>query len=192
MRIRLAQPSDLQAIYEIYCPYILETTIPFETELPSFAQFQDRFQAIIEEYPWLVVEDGHEVIGYAYASRAFERAAYDWCCDLAVYFRKGVSHHGMAAVLYETLLSLLRLQQVRIVYALVTADNAASIRFHERLSFERVGYLKGCGYKFDRWQDVICFEKELYDAHPPLPFQSWKCLDAQQVRAVLGKAQRIG
>ena len=83
MQIRVAGWEDLADIYAIYCPYVRETAVSFETKEPSFAQFRRRFASVTADYPWLVAVDGETVIGYAYASRAFERAAYDWCCDLA-------------------------------------------------------------------------------------------------------------
>ena len=78
MQIRVAGWEDLADIYAIYCPYVRETAVSFETKEPSFAQFRRRFASVTADYPWLVAVDGETVIGYAYASRAFERAAYDW------------------------------------------------------------------------------------------------------------------
>ena len=150
MQIRVAGWEDLADIYAIYCPYVRETAVSFETKEPSFAQFRRRFASVTADYPWLVAVDGETVIGYAYASRAFERAAYDWCCDLAIYFRMESAHHGMASVLYEALMDMLRLQNVRIVYALVTGENVHSIRFHERMAFQRAGCLHACGYKLGK------------------------------------------
>lgn len=129
MQIRVAGWEDLADIYAIYCPYVRETAVSFETKEPSFAQFRRRFASVTADYPWLVAVDGETVIGYAYASRAFERAAYDWCCDLAIYFRMESAHHGMASVLYEALMDMLRLQNVRIVYALVTGEMCAASAF---------------------------------------------------------------
>lgn len=182
MHIRFAQLEDLADIYAIYCPYIIETTITFETEAPTFVSFQDRFQTITAQYPWLIAEEDDEIIGYAYASRAFERAAYDWCADLAIYFRKDRAHHGGAAQLYQVLFELLKRQQVRVVYALITAENERSTSFHERMGFYQVGRLKGSGYKFGRWLDVIWMEKTLYDLRDPKPFQTIQQILTQEER----------
>ena len=42
-----------------------------------------------------------------------------------------------------------------VMIAGVDAANAASTRFHERLSFERVAHLREVGFKFDRWLDLV-------------------------------------
>ena len=74
--LRDAVLRDVPAILEIYRPYILQTAITFEYDVPTLAQFEDRFRAITREFPWLVWEEDGEILGYAYGSRAFERAAY--------------------------------------------------------------------------------------------------------------------
>ncbi|MFR9255060.1 MAG: N-acetyltransferase family protein [Merdibacter sp.] len=166
MQIRVAGWEDLADIYAIYCPYVRETSVSFETKEPSFAQFRRRFASVTADYPWLVAVDGETVIGYAYASRAFERAAYDWCCDLAIYFRMESAHHGMASVLYEALMDMLRLQNVRIVYALVTGRTCAA-SFHERMAFQRADCLHACGYKLEMAR-CLWLEKERTQQSRPL------------------------
>ena len=173
MKIRMAEYGDLAAIYAIYCPYIEQTAITFETEVPSFEQFAKRFEEITSFYPWLVAEEEGTILGYAYASRAFERAAYDWCADLAIYFAMDQPHHGMASRLYEKLMEILEKQHVRVVYALITADNEKSISFHERMAFHSVGYLTKCGYKLEQWHDVVWMQKTLGEQlTKPLPLLS--------------------
>ena len=43
----------------------------------------------------------------------------------------------------------------------VDAENTASVRFHERLGFERVGHLRQVGFKFDRWLDLILLQRHI-------------------------------
>ena len=94
--LRDATIQDIPAILDIYRPYILNTAITFEYDVPTLAQFKDRFRAITREFPWLVWEENGEILGYAYGSRAFERAAYGWDADLSIYLRQGCSGRGSA------------------------------------------------------------------------------------------------
>jgi L-amino acid N-acyltransferase YncA len=43
----------------------------------------------------------------------------------------------------------------------VDADNEASLRFHERLGFERVAHLRQVGFKFGRWLDLVFLQRIL-------------------------------
>ena len=58
MQIRVAGWEDLADIYAIYCPYVRETAVSFETKEPSFAQFRRRFASVTADYPWLVAVNG--------------------------------------------------------------------------------------------------------------------------------------
>lgn len=189
MRIRSASEADVPAIMAIYRPYVEKSAVSFETVMPDQAAFTQRFQQITAVYPWLVVEDEQgRMLGYAYASRAFARAAYDWVVDLAIYFRMDSDHHGMARPLYETLMALLRLQRVHVAYALITGDNEASLRFHEKLGFCPAGLLRRCGYKQGRWHDVAWLEKTLIDeSEAVLPLIPFDQLDQAETARVFAR-----
>jgi phosphinothricin acetyltransferase len=47
--------------------------------------------------------------------------------------------------------------------------NAGSIGVHRALGFEPVGTVKSCGWKFNRWLDIVLMEKTLGagDTTPP-------------------------
>lgn len=127
--IRFAAPDDAAALLRIYAQYI-ETPITFEYTLPSEEEFARRIRDIQAVYPYLVyIEDG-EVLGYAYAHRFQERAAYQWGAELSVYLDRGCVSHGIGSQLYTLLLELLRLQNVRTAYALVTLPNTKSEALH--------------------------------------------------------------
>ena len=48
-----------------------------------------------------------------------------------------------------------------VLIAGVDADNAASLRFHERLGFERVAHFREVGFKFGRWLDLVFLQRTL-------------------------------
>ena len=78
--IRIATPEDLPQILAIYGPYVRDTTHSFEYEIPTMAAFARRFEDITAQFPWLVWEENGKVLGYAYGSLPFSRAAYRWSC----------------------------------------------------------------------------------------------------------------
>ena len=73
--IRVAEQSDVSAILDIYAPYILTSTATFEYDVPTISEFSDRFDTITAQFPWLVWEEKGEILGYAYASPPYTRAA---------------------------------------------------------------------------------------------------------------------
>ena len=171
--LRDAVLRDVPAILEIYRPYILQTAITFEYDVPTLAQFEDRFRAITREFPWLVWEEDGEILGYAYGSRAFERAAYGWDADLSIYLRQGCSGRGIGRALYETLEHRLAAQGYYVLYGLVTSANAGSCAFHEAMGYREAMRLPACGFKFGQWYDVIWYEKRLKSGNPEQFPISW-------------------
>ena len=129
MHIRFAKASDSAALLRIYAQYI-DTPITFECVLPSEPAFAARIAAIAAEYPYLVCEDQGKVVGYAYAHRQMERAAYDWNAELSVYLDRNVLSGGIGKRLYGALCDVLCVQGVRNVYAGVTLPNARSEGLH--------------------------------------------------------------
>lgn len=82
IKIRFAEPArDCTALLGIYKPYIEKTAITFETAVPDVEAYQRRIEEIAAQFPYLVMEDDGEIVGYAYAHRQAERAAFDWNAD---------------------------------------------------------------------------------------------------------------
>ena len=60
--IRLATPEDAPALLAIYEPYVRETAITCEYEVPSVEEFAGRIERTLKRYPYLVMElDGRPV-----------------------------------------------------------------------------------------------------------------------------------
>ena len=107
MRFRTARLSDAPALLEIYREYI-DTPITFEYALPSVEEFKDRIRSISEFFPYLVLEDdGGVIVGYAYAHRHMERAAYQWNAELSIYLSRALAGKGWGRRAYGLLLELL-------------------------------------------------------------------------------------
>ena len=167
--IRLATAADAEAMAEIYRPNVAETAISFEFEPPGAAEIERRRAAALAFAPWLVFEDGG-VLGYAYASRHRERAAYQWCVDVSVYVGERHRRRGIGRALYQSLFALLQLQGFYAAHAGVTLPNEASVRLHESLGFRRIGVYPAVGYKRGAWWDVGWWQLELRErAGTPAP-----------------------
>ena len=83
--IRPASPADAQALLAIYTPYVVQTAITFEYDVPTPVEFTARIAATLEKYPYLVAEQDGVPVGYAYAGAFHERAAYDWSVETSIY-----------------------------------------------------------------------------------------------------------
>lgn len=159
--IRLATGADSEAILKIYSFYIINTAYSFETEVPSVNEFKKRIEGIIKAYPYLVYLINGEIVGYAYASRYAERAAYLYDVSVSVYITSEYHGCGIAYKLYERLFKILNWQGYYNAYAGITVPNDRSKNFHKKFGFTEVGTYHKIGYKFEKWHDLTYMEKAI-------------------------------
>lgn len=164
--VRDAAIEDAERILEIYDYYVRNTAITFEYDTPSLAEFKKRMKNTMQRYPYLVVLKDGRIEGYAYAGPFVGRAAYDWSCELTVYLDHKAVKCGMGRIIYEALEKTLRNMGIVNLYACIgypeTDDEyltTNSADFHEHLGFVKAGEFHKCGYKFNRWYNMIWMEK---------------------------------
>lgn len=167
-KIRLATEADSTSILEIYTPFITDTVITFEYEVPTITAFSERIANIQKKYPWLVCEIDGKIVGYAYASQFAERAAFAWSVDFSIYINPKYHKRKIGKALYFSLFELLKLQGYYNVYAKITSPNIKSESLHKSLGFKPVGIYKNVAFKLGNWQDLICYELKLMD-YPNTP-----------------------
>lgn len=174
--IRLANKHDAAQILDIYSVYVENTIISFETIVPPIKEMEIRIEQVLANNPWLVFEEGNIILGYAYASKHRERAAYKWAVDVSAYVREDCRGKGIGKTLYTALLSVLRLQGYRNVYAGICLPNESSVGIHEFFGFKKIAHYNQVGYKFGQWHDVGWWEAFLKRHNPepsePLPLSS--------------------
>lgn len=189
-KIRLINLDDAKATLEIYRPYVQNTIISFEYEVPTLQEWETRIKTNTAEYPWLVCEYKKQIIGYAYGSKHRYRTAYSWSPESTVYLSDKFHRLGIARVLYETLFDLLKLQGYVNVYAGISLPNVKSEDFHQALGFYEIGIFKKIGFKHGAWHDTRWFQLHLIE-HPDNPMKPKTLSEVQNTsdfNAILEKA----
>lgn len=168
INIRLIEEKDSTAVLDIYAPYVRETAVTFELEVPSPEVFWERAKKNLEEAPFLVCELNEKIVAYAYASRHRSRGAYQWTRELSVYVHPHYRKRRIASVLYLTIIPLLKLQNYRNALAGITMPNKASVDLHEKMGFEQVGVYNNIGYKLGKSYQVGWWERSLIPSSIPI------------------------
>jgi len=164
--IRMASEQDAEAILKIYSHYVKNTAISFEYDAPTLEEFKGRIAHTLEKYPYLVAEQDGRIIGYAYGSQFHERAAYSRCAEVSIYVDVNARKCGVGRLLYEVLEDALKEQGILNLYACIAYTdkedeylNNNSAQFHAHFGYAEIGRFHKCGYKFNRWYDMIWMEK---------------------------------
>ncbi len=186
--IRTAQPDDAQKLLRIYAPFVSDTCISFETEVPSVEDFAERIRSGVRDRAYIVAADTatDEIAGYAYNGSFRARHAYDWASEISIYLAPAHQGHGLGSIMLDVLEELMRIQGIRMSESCITSDNTGSIAFHERHGYRVCGEHTSCGYKLGRWLSVTWMEKQLLplDETPAPPHAP----DARAAAAIIAAA----
>ena len=177
--LRSATEADAEALLRIYAPYVRETAVTFEYEVPSQEEFRRRIREIGEKYPYFCLEWEGEIVGYAYAAPFRSRKAYQWIAETSVYLAPEARKRGWGKLLCRALEEGCRAMGLVSLYACITVPREAgdpyvsddSALFHAHLGYRELARFPGSGSKFGRWYDTVIMEKELNEreADPPEP-----------------------
>ena len=192
VKIQVASVEDAEELLAIYAPYVEKTAITFEYEVPSVEEFKGRIAHVLQRFPYLkAVEDG-KILGYAYVSPFKERAAYGWSVETSIYVDENVKHKGVGRKLHEVLEAVLKEQGILNMEACIGYPEVEdeyldknSVNFHAHMGYRMIGEFKKCGYKFDRWYNMVWMEKLLDpEVKHPKPIK-WMEENREELEAVL-------
>jgi L-amino acid N-acyltransferase YncA len=164
VEIRPADREDAEAISAIYARVVTGTAASFEEVAPDRDEIVRRMTSR-PRLPWLVAVSDTAVVGYAFASRHRERAAYRWAADCSVYVAEGRRGSGIGRLLYERLIDEMRALGFVSLFAGIALPNVASVALHESCGFLPVGVFPNAGFKHGTWHDVGWWSLRL--APPP-------------------------
>ena len=153
--------KDAAAIAAIYNEYVQGTTISFETSPLSPQAMEARIEAYAAECPYIVWEQDGELLGYCYAHRWKERAAYARTWESTIYLKEQACGKGIGCRLMEELIKRCREAGCRVLVACITQGNERSCRFHESLGFRQVSHFQAVGEKFGQVLDVVDYQLTL-------------------------------
>jgi len=162
--IRPSLDSDLPAITAIYGHHVLYGTGTFETTPPTEAEMTTRRADVLAKgLPYLVIEeDGGRVLGYAYCQWFKPRPAYRFSAEDSIYMHADAAGKGLGKLLLAELIRQAEAAGVRKLIAVIgDSNNAASVGIHKALGFEPAGTIRNCGWKFERWLDIVIMDKAI-------------------------------
>ncbi|MBR5421851.1 MAG: N-acetyltransferase [Lachnospiraceae bacterium] len=166
--MREVQPEDAESLVRIYAPYVRDTAISFEYEVPTVEEFRKRITKIKARYPYLVCLKDEVIAGYVYAGSYSPREAYAWTVTTSIYVDRELRRQGIGSLLYRELEAQLGERGIVNLLAGVaycepedeylTMD---SYNFHIREGYTEVARMKTVGKKFDRWYDLVWMQKKI-------------------------------
>jgi L-amino acid N-acyltransferase YncA len=160
--IRNYKTEDCPAILEIINDQILNGVTLYDYQPRTLAQqlviFEDKLQ---KGFPVIVAVLNNEVVGFGFYSEFRFREAYKFTVEHSLYANKNYVGKGIGKLLLTELISLAQHQGLHTMIGVIDSENENSIAFHEKFGFEKAGFLKETGFKFDRWLHSVFMQKIL-------------------------------
>jgi phosphinothricin acetyltransferase len=160
--IQTYQSEDCPAILEIINDQILTGTALYDYKPRTLEQqlsiFDDKLQ---KGFPIIVAKVADEIVGFGYYSEFRFREAYKFTVEHSVYAKKNYIGKGIGHLLLTELIELAKKQNLHTMIGVIDSENESSIAFHEKFGFEKAGFIKESGYKFDRWLHSVFMQKIL-------------------------------
>jgi L-amino acid N-acyltransferase len=159
--IRPATRDDCAAINDIINYYVVHTTATFITEPQSLEQRFEWFDERSAAHPVIVADIGDRVVGWCALSSFRLRAAYARTAELGVYIDKDFHRRGIGRMLVEEAVARGRAAGLHVIVGGCCSETTGSIGLLEACGFRKVAHFHEVGRKFDRWLDVVFFERML-------------------------------
>ncbi|MFT3719922.1 GNAT family N-acetyltransferase [Pseudorhodoferax sp.] len=162
-QIRASRDADVPAITALYAHHVLHGTGTFEIDPPTQADMAARRADVLAKgLPYLVAEHEGRVLGFAYCNWFKPRPAYRFSAEDSIYLAPEAAGRGLGKQLLAELAAQAEACGLRKLIAVIgDSANAGSIGVHRALGFAPAGVIHACGWKFDRWLDIVLMEKSL-------------------------------
>ena len=157
VELRRLVADDWTAVAEIYWDGMRDGLATFETEVPSWEQWDAR-------HLWghrLVAQRLGEVVGWAALSPASTRRCYIGVAENSVYVAREARGLGIGRMLLGELIAGADTTGIWMIQTSIFPENRPSLALHERCGFTLVGVENEVGRKFGRWLDVVELQRLL-------------------------------
>ena len=147
LNVRTVELQDAENLVNIYRPYVEHTAITFDYTVPSVHEFEEKISKSIQSYPFLVAEEGDDLLGYAYASEFYPKDAYKWTAEITIYLDEKYVEKVLERSCIMKLEKQLYDRGICRLTSCIAYPDEGSVSFHEKRGFRKVAHFEKVGYK---------------------------------------------
>jgi L-amino acid N-acyltransferase YncA len=151
--VRELRPDDWVDVAAIYRDGMRSGMATFETELPSWEQWNAVHSIRV------VAEVDERVIGWAALAPVSSRWAYRGVAEASVYVDADARGCGVGTSLLRALVERSEKAGIWTIQTSIFPENAASLRLHHRVGFRVVGVRRAIARRDGLWRDTVLMER---------------------------------
>lgn len=154
--------EHIESVREIYLYYIYNSTATFHKREISKEEMR---ALVLFEYPtryesYIIRREG-ELCGYVILTKYKEREAFDQTAEITIYLKNGFEGKGIGGQAIAFIEARAKTKDLHALLAVICGENTGSMALFEKYGYEKCAHYKQVGFKFDRWLDLVCYEKLL-------------------------------
>jgi L-amino acid N-acyltransferase YncA len=155
IELRPLEPDDWPAVAEIYWDGMRDGLATFETEVPTWAEWD---ASHLPDHR-LVADLLGEVVGWAALAPVSSRACYRGVVEDSVYVARQARGLGIGRKLLEALIAGAERAGIWTIQTSIFPENRASLALHERCGFRVVGTRERIAKRDGVWRDTVFLER---------------------------------
>ena len=156
VRTRAITDADADAVLAIYRIGIDEGNATFETQVPTWEQFDAGHLPV---YSHVAVDDHDTVFGWVAASPVSTRACYAGVIEHSVYVHPDARGQRIGMLLLERLIEHSEAAGIWTIQSSIFPENHASAALHAAAGFRTIGTRERIAQQHGRWRDTLLIER---------------------------------
>jgi L-amino acid N-acyltransferase YncA len=153
------QETHLAPVCDIYNYYIRNTTATFHTFPLTMNEMRELVFFNNPKYQTYAICREQQVCGYILLTQHKKRAAYDRTAEVTVYLTSAHTGRGLGSTALRFIEERARQARFHVLVATVCGENRPSIRLFLKNGYSQCAHYHEVGRKFERWLDLVAFEK---------------------------------
>lgn len=151
--------EQVEAVRAIYLYYIQNSTATFHKREISHDEMRDLVIFDNPKYESYGIYNEGELCGYVSLTQYKIREAFSQTAEVTLYLKPGFEGRGMGTEAVNFIEARAKKKDFHVLLALVCGENIGSRALFEKMGYEKCAHYKEVGYKFERWLDLISYQK---------------------------------
>ena len=153
------QAEHLPDVREIYTYYILNSTATFHQHILSLAEMRELVFFDNPKYITYIILDQGKLCGYVLLTQHKKREAYDTTAEVTIYLQPNYTGKGLGSRALKFIEAKAVANGFHVLVATICGENEQSLKLFEKSGYTKCAHYKEVGRKFDRWLDLIAYQK---------------------------------
>ncbi|WP_070001185.1 GNAT family N-acetyltransferase [Cellulosilyticum sp. I15G10I2] len=151
--------EHIDEVRAIYLYYINHSTATFHKREISKDEMRELVIFNHSKYEGYVIKYAGVICGYVVLTQYKTREAFDQTAEVTIYLKHGYEGRGIGSLALLFIEGRAKTKKLHTLIGLICGENTGSIALFEKHCYKKCAHYKEVGYKFDRWLDLVCYQK---------------------------------